>query len=475
MGDDALIGKTIGQYEIVKPLGGGGMGRVYHAYQISLERDVAIKIMSSELTKTEGYLARFRREATVSANLHHPHIITIYDSGQHEDLTYIVMMMLSGGSLEQRIRQRPTSPPSLAEVADLLLGIGSALDYAHSKGVIHRDIKPANLVFDENGVGYLVDFGIAKMLHQTQSNLTGAGMAMGSPSYMPPEQWKGEDARPASDQYALAVTIYNTLTGRLPFEAINTPALMYKHLQDDPTPIYTLRPELPNETMVVLGRAMAKDITKRWSSCTEFAEAFMETVTPNQRASTGFFQFTIDPTPLMPPVKEAWSEPVRIPTHESQYAPLIPRADTPSADDLQQKSASLDRKVITAIVAVLVVAGGMLMASLLMPAAPNPATPTPTQQTTNESIIIVSTNTPQPTDTATPAPVVPSVGMRVRGLSDIPLRRNPADFSSIMTTLSSGETGEIIDIGGDGNKWLKVRAPDGIEGWALAESFELVP
>jgi len=467
MNDDKLIGKTIGQYKILKPLGGGGMGKVYHAYQTSLERDVAIKIMSSELTKTEGYLERFKREARVSANLHHPHIITIYDSGQYENLTYIVMMLLSGGSLEQRIRQRQTAPPSLVEVAELLLGIGAALDYAHSKGVIHRDIKPANLVFDEDGVGYLVDFGIAKMLHQTQSNLTGAGIAMGSPSYMPPEQWKGEDARPASDQYALAVTIYNTLTGRLPFEAINTPALMYKHLQDDPTPIYTLRPELPNETMVVLGRAMAKNVEKRWPSCTAFAAAFMATVSSDQRQPTGFFRFTIDLTPFTPPLKEIWSEPVRIVAPETKFAPIISRAEP--VDDAPQESPSWDRKIILAIVGVLIVAIALLMASFLAQDAIDTASATTDQPSPppSSSIIIL------PTDT--PGVLIPAIGMTVRALSEVALRKNASDFSAVVVTLSRDQTAEIIEIGGDGNKWFKLRATDGQEGWALGTAFGFVP
>ncbi len=469
MSDDKLIGKTIGQYKILKPLGGGGMGKVYHAYQTSLERDVAIKIMSSELTKTEGYLERFKREARVSASLHHPHIITIYDSGQYENLTYIVMMMLSGGSLEQRIRQRPTAPPSLVEVAELLVGIGAALDYAHSKGVIHRDIKPANLVFDEDGVGYLVDFGIAKMLHQTQSNLTGAGIAMGSPSYMPPEQWKGEDARPASDQYALAVTIYNTLTGRLPFEAVNTPALMYKHLQDDPTPIYALRPELPNETMVVLGRAMAKDVEKRWPSCTEFAAAFMATVSSDQRQPTGFFRFPIDLTPFTPPLKEIWSEPVRIAAPGTRFAPIISRAaPQQSVDDAPEKSPSWDRKIILAIVGVLIVAIGLLLTSLLAQNPIDSASATSDQPSPPPSIIIILS-------TDTPEMLIPAVDMTVRALSEVALRKNASDFSVVITTLSRDQTGEIIEIGGDGNQWFKLRATDGQEGWALGTAFELVP
>ncbi len=297
MSFESLVGETIGQYQITALLGQGGMGAVYRATQLSLGREVAIKVMSTALVDQPGYLERFNREARLSGLLDHPHIVPIFDFGAHQNLTYVVMKLLTGGSLEQRMRQRAGQTPSLREVSEMLMGIGSALDYAHSKNIIHRDIKPANIMFDENGKAYLVDFGIAKMLNSSANPLTGTGIAMGSPAYMPPEQWKGEEAQPASDQYSLAVTAYVTLTGRLPFEASNTPALMYQHLQNAPTPIQTLRPDLPPEMMEVLGRALAKRPEERWPSCVAFVEALYQNVPPDSPESTGFFKFRIEAPP----------------------------------------------------------------------------------------------------------------------------------------------------------------------------------
>lgn len=295
MSFETLVGETIGQYQILALLGQGGMGAVYRALQTNLQREVAIKVMSPALIDQPGYLERFNREARLSASLQHAHIVTTYDFGVIQDLTFVVMQLLTGGSLEQRMRQRGALQPSPREVSEMLMGIAEALDYAHSKHVIHRDIKPANIVFDEMGKAYVVDFGIAKMLDSNTSALTGTGMSMGSPAYMPPEQWRGEEVRPASDQYALAVTAYAALTGRLPFEATSTPSLMYQHLQSEPTPIHVIRPDLPFEMVAVLGRALAKNPEERWPSCVAFAEALGNTVPPEAPQSTGFFVFPLQP------------------------------------------------------------------------------------------------------------------------------------------------------------------------------------
>lgn len=331
---DTLVGQTLGQYHLVALLGQGGMGAVYKAVQTSLGRDVAVKVMASGLADQPGFLERFNREARLAASLHHPHIITIHDFGAVQNLTFVVMQFLNGGSLEQRMRQRVGSPPSLGEIVHLLNGVASALDYAHSRNVIHRDIKPANIVFDDGGKAYLVDFGIAKMLDATNAGLTGTGTAMGSPSYMPPEQWQGEEVKPASDQYALAITVYNVLTGRLPFEATNTPALMYKHLQDDPTPIHTIRPDLPTQTMTVLGRAMAKKPQDRWPSCMAFADALQQSAVGHEGEATNFFSFKLPPTP--PPVPQRPPTPLPVGGTLTPKGPLHPRTDIPAPQKSQK-------------------------------------------------------------------------------------------------------------------------------------------
>lgn len=270
---DPLIGKTLrGEYVIEAILGEGGMGAVYRARQKSLDRIVAVKIMHPYIAKEKGFIDRFNREAQTSARLEHPNIVPIYDYGQEDGYVYLVMRLLTGGTLSERL-SADKRLPSLAEVARIVKQIAGALDYAHHKGVIHRDMKPSNIMFDENGTPYLVDFGIAKLV-SSNSGLTHTGVAMGTPNFMPPEQWRGGDAITASvDQYALGVIVYNTLTGKLPFEGDTPAVLMYKHLNEYPTPLTQYRADLPPSVMNILLQALAKDAQARFNSCSQFANA----------------------------------------------------------------------------------------------------------------------------------------------------------------------------------------------------------
>ena len=213
MTTDGMIGQQLGQYQIVEMLGAGGMGSVYRAMQRALNRTVAVKVMLPQMAQEAGFLERFNREAQTAARLEHPHIVPVYDYGQQGQYTYIVMRYLTGGSLQERINgliaeNRPL--PSLEEADELLTQIASAMDYAHSLGVIHRDIKLGNIMFDHQGRAYVVDFGIAKLMSET-SSLTHTGATIGTPSFMPPEQWKGDPVSPASDQYALGILMYACL------------------------------------------------------------------------------------------------------------------------------------------------------------------------------------------------------------------------------------------------------------------------
>ncbi|MDZ4766614.1 MAG: serine/threonine-protein kinase, partial [Chloroflexota bacterium] len=184
-----LVGQMLGQYQLRSLLGTGGMGAVYRGYQSNLRREVAVKVMSASLIERPEYAERFNREAQTVAALEHSHIVPIYDYGTENKITYVVMRMLTGGSLAERITYRP-SGPSLGEIAEILRQLASALDYAHARGVIHRDIKANNVMFDDEGSAYLVDFGIAKLLDATTS-LTSPSVTIGTPLYMAPEQWRG--------------------------------------------------------------------------------------------------------------------------------------------------------------------------------------------------------------------------------------------------------------------------------------------
>jgi len=292
-----LSGKQFGQYELRELLGLGGMGAVYRGYQRSLKREVAIKVLTPQLAQQPDYITRFNREAETAATLEHRHIVPIYDYGTHQGTAYVVMRLLSGGTLTDRIAlhtHQGLSLPSLGEVAQVLGQLAAALDYAHKRGVIHRDIKPSNVMFDDEGSAYLVDFGIAKLLYATAS-MTGTGMILGTPAYMAPEQWRAEDLTGAADQYALGVMVYALVTGRPPFDAPTPHALMYKHLNEPPPPPNTIRPDVPQSVADAIGHALAKAPEDRYPGVLTFARVFEEATRGHTGEATGFFTQQIIP------------------------------------------------------------------------------------------------------------------------------------------------------------------------------------
>lgn len=304
MNIENLSGQTLGQYEIRELYGKGGMGAVYRAYQRNLDREVAFKVLSVSLAGDEEYVERFIREAKTSAALEHPHIVPIFDFGNFDDVLFVAMRLLTGGSLAQRLTERKGKPVSLGEAADLLRQLASALDYAHSRGVIHRDIKSNNVMFDNHGSAYLVDFGIAKVLEDVQG-LTMSGAVMGTPTHMSPEQWRGERPTQAADQYSLAILVYEMLTGTLPFEAPTPYGLMTKHLNEMPTPPKLLRPDIPDAVTLVMERALAKDPEDRFRTVTAFSEAFSAAIAGLEGQNTELFTFQMKRRPVAPPPSSA--------------------------------------------------------------------------------------------------------------------------------------------------------------------------
>jgi len=278
-----LTGTKLGQYELKNLLGKGGMGAVYKAYQPSLGRDVAIKVLTSDFLEDESFIQRFTQEAKISASLEHPSIITVHDYGVENGMSYVVMRLLTGGTLEDKITQKGKFSPK--EALRLLTPLADALEYAHQKGVLHRDIKPSNIMFDEQNRPYLVDFGLAKLANQNLS-LTASGFMIGTPNYMSPEQWKGETLTPASDQYAFATMAYEILTGKMPFDADSTYALMHKHLHETPSDT-TPNVRLSKSIYAVILRGMAKNPDERYSSIKTFMKALISAVESGGDVSEG--------------------------------------------------------------------------------------------------------------------------------------------------------------------------------------------
>ncbi len=303
-----LVGQIFGQYELRDYLGEGGMGAVYRGFQVNLKREVAVKVLSGELAHDSQFIARFNREAQTIAALEHPNIVPIHDFGTQQGVSYVVMRMLDGGTLEDRLEERHQGDgalPSMKETARLLQQIAGALDYAHEAGIIHRDIKPSNIMFDRHGIPFLLDFGIAKLLSETTSLTQTGGGSLGTPIYMAPEQWLSETITPQTDQYALGVVIYIMVAGQRPFNADTAYGLLHQHLNETPPPVHEVRPGIPPAVSEVIGRALAKKPQDRYPNATAFAEAFAEAIGGINETETNFFTFTLPKRTKVSPVTSA--------------------------------------------------------------------------------------------------------------------------------------------------------------------------
>ena len=261
-----LIGHTIDRYHILEQLGQGGMATVYKAYDTRLERDVAIKIIRTDLfgsSVMERLIKRFELEAKTLATLNHEHIVKVFDFGEYEGTPYLVMDYFPGTTLKQLM----TAPIPWQKSFELLLPIASALAYAHEHQVLHRDIKPSNILLTNANKTYLSDFGIAKVLKtEEEHTLTGTGVGVGTPEYMAPEQGMGKKVDERADIYAFGVVLYEMITGEKPYSA-NTPmAVLLKHISD-PVPRANQRiKDLPEAVEKILIKAMAKDPNNRFQS-----------------------------------------------------------------------------------------------------------------------------------------------------------------------------------------------------------------
>ena len=257
------------------------MAVVYLAHDLALDRKVAIKVMSPELRLMgEQVVERFNREARTAAKLSHPSIIPIYAVRQAQDLTYFVMKFIQGRSLESVMREEQHLPTDVAQT--ILSQVGSALDYADRNGVIHRDVKPGNVMLDEEGWAVVTDFGIAKAVEAEGLTMTGA--AIGTPSYMSPEQCSGIDITGAADQYSLGVVAYEMLSGKLPFEGESAMTVMYRHTHEPPPPISSVWPECPPDLADAVMRMLEKKPENRWPSVEAAVEAIAAIRSVNESA-----------------------------------------------------------------------------------------------------------------------------------------------------------------------------------------------
>jgi predicted esterase len=294
-------GARLGPYEILDPIAAGGMGEVHRARQLKLHRDVAIKVLPSELAADPARLARFEREARTASALNHPNIVTIYDVAEHEGTTYIAMELVEGRTLRELIA---AGPLPIDRAVRLASQIADGLAKAHAVGIVHRDIKPANVMVTADGLVKILDFGLAKLFTPavgqeiagaTLATETREGVVVGTPHYMSPEQLSGDAVDHRSDQFAFGVVLYEMVSGKPPFDGPSFRAIISAVLVDPPPPLKRLRPDAPADLERIICRCLEKDPDKRFSSSADLAAELRRYETRRARAAQGLVAFVRKP------------------------------------------------------------------------------------------------------------------------------------------------------------------------------------
>lgn len=392
-----MIPQRIGRYEIKDLLGRGGMASVYQAYDPHFERDVAVKILPREFLHDPTFRSRFQREARTIGALEHVAIVPVHDFGEEDGQPYLVMRLMGGGSLADRIQNGPLSVRDTTRIVER---IGDALDAAHGVGIIHRDLKPSNILFDRRGNPYIADFGIVKVAEES-AMLTGSGM-VGTPPYMAPEMAQKGGLTPLVDVYALGVTIFQMLTGRLPFEADTPAGMIMAHIAMPVPDPRQLRPDLSGEVARIIEGALAKDPTQRYQSAGQLAADLVT-------AAAGMpLEKALDSTVPDVPLKDTRARTLHIP-EASVPANTLGLGTPPARSEPAERAFPALRPVhflgigggVLAIAAAVLAATGVI--SLGPRSAPTAeATPQATQETVEQ---VVATEAA----TATPASLQPSI------------------------------------------------------------------
>ena len=259
----------LGDYELIEEIGRGGMGIVFRARQLSLDREVAIKMISRGPLASEQERTRFQAEARAVAQLDHPAIVPVYDVGELDSRPFFSMKLIEGETLAQRISK---SPLSSEEAVRLIIQVCLAVEYAHLNGLLHRDLKPSNILIDDNGQAHVMDFGLAKRIDES-SNITRSGAVLGTPAYMAPEQAAGQrgEVSAASDVYSLGSVLYSALTGRPPFQAATAVDTLLLVLEQEPLPPRALNPGIDRDLEMIVLRCLQKPVDLRYSSAAQLA------------------------------------------------------------------------------------------------------------------------------------------------------------------------------------------------------------
>jgi serine/threonine-protein kinase len=429
---DALVGTVLeGAYRITRLIGEGGMGAVYEAVQLRLNKRVAIKLMARDLAANREALARFHREAEITSHLGHPHLVIVFDFGQAESgEPYLVMEYLEGEDLDHRLRRLGRLP--IETVVHVVRQVASALNAAHDQGVVHRDLKPGNVflvqVPGEPDFVKVLDFGISKM-KAARTQLTSASAVMGTPNYMSPEQATGmlDDIDHHADQWALACIAWEMLLGRCPFVADEAAALLYQIINLDPHPLAPRVPGLPSAVETVLRRALRKKPAERFSSMREFsrelesaafgrpadvtpAPVMVSSIAPPANPTIGYSATQVPLTPVRQPAALTPRDAHKSDAGPSQTGAGSVRAIVARAKELAQSAAGqLGRikpiYVIVAAAGVLLLLGAFLLlrsSPARKPAVTSTAQPvvTPMPQPPAPPVAAPEAKEPKPAQTA---------------------------------------------------------------------------
>ncbi len=428
-----------GRYELQRRIGVGGMAVVYLAHDLRLDRDVAVKVLAAGITVDPTFVERFRREARAAAALSSPNVVTVFDWGEAPDeggdsLYYLVMEYVPGPNLKERIQRDGPLEESVALA--LAGGIAAALDVAHRRGLIHRDIKPQNVLIDADGHAKVVDFGIAYL--EGLTHLTQTNAVSGTAHYISPEQAAGRPIDARTDIYSLGVVMYEMLSGRVPFDGASLIDVALHHVQDDPVPLRSIRPEVSSATAEIVATALQKDPARRFASATALRTAIIRA--QDEVASRGV------PTEVMK-IPAAASEPDRDEPKKVQGEPSAPVHPTvklgthtpgrrPRVRAKDRRPAWWVLAIPLALIALVVGLGIHAIAGGSSPSAPNSrqaAAPSPTPKAHKAGTPTASPTVAPPTARPTSPASAPPVSAPVPTTTPVPVQPSPTTPSSTNT------------------------------------------
>lgn len=307
-----LTGRTLGDFHVLRRIGTGGMGQVYLARQMSLKREVALKLLRDELSADRTALARFQAEAQAVAKLNHPNIVHIHQVGEADGVRYMVLEFVDGRNLRDYLARK--GPPDLPIALSVIRQVALALQKAHEQGIVHRDIKPENILVTRKVEVKVTDFGLSRFFTPDAPplNLTQSGVTLGTPLYMSPEQVRGQTLDHRSDIYSFGVTCYHLLAGEPPFRGTSAFEVALKHVQEQPRPLSELRPDLPPDLCAMVHRMMAKRPEARHQSAREVARDLAK-LREGIQAATGQLALTQAPAPAGGKLAAVATEPLSLP------------------------------------------------------------------------------------------------------------------------------------------------------------------